>query len=83
MSMSNWLQVYGTDGANDYRANCKTPREAAILCLGLGKGTTVRNGKTVVWTMPFDETGETSELYVQEMIVRSMTEAATADLKEP
>lgn len=70
--MKTWLQVYGTDGPNDYRANCKTPREAAILCLGLGKGTTVRSGKTVVWTMPLDEPGETSELWAQECIAKAL-----------
>lgn len=48
--MSTWLQVYGTDGPNDYRANCKSAREAAILVSALGPGTTVRNGKDVLYT---------------------------------
>lgn len=48
--MSTWLQVYGTDGPNDYRANCKSAREAAILVAIIGDGATIRSGKTVLWT---------------------------------
>ena len=49
--MSTWLQVYGTDGANDYRANCKRAEEAALVAQSLGAGATIRQGKDVLWTV--------------------------------
>lgn len=73
-----WFQVYGTEGKNDYRAQCKHIEEAAVLCAFLGKGAQIRAGKEVLWHEGHeDQPAAESYDHVADVAMKRLSKAST------